>query len=250
MKKHYTKGFFKERNIGALKSAEIIVPIVLDLIHPKSVVDVGCALGEFLYIFKENGVEDILGIDGEWVDKKKILIPENQFLAHNLENPLNVSRKFDLALCLEVAEHLDEKYSGLLIENLTNLSPVVLFSAAIPYQGGTHHINEQWQDYWAKIFEERNYLAIDCIRKKIWDNKEVGVHYRQNILIFAEKNYIENNNNLLKEYEKNNCILSIVHPELYLPKAIRDNYIKKIKNVIPSFIEKFLVKVKNLYFRG
>jgi ribosomal protein L11 methylase PrmA len=65
MKKHYTKGFFKERNIGALKSAEIIVPIVLDLIHPKSVVDVGCALGEFLYIFKENGVEDILGIDGE-----------------------------------------------------------------------------------------------------------------------------------------------------------------------------------------
>ncbi len=189
----YSKEFFKDRNLGALKSAEIIVPIVIDLIHPKSVVDVGCALGEFLYFFKKYGIEDILGIDGEWVDKKSILISKDEFLTHNLKNPLKIDRKFDLALCLEVAEHLPESFSNILIENLTNLSFIILFSAAIPFQGGTHHINEQWQAYWADIFKRRNYLPVDCIRKRVWNKKEVAIHYGQNIILYVEKNYLNNN---------------------------------------------------------
>lgn len=246
----YSKGFFKNRNLGALKSAEIIVPIVIDLIRPKSVVDVGCALGEFLYFFKEYGIENILGIDGEWVDKKSILISKDEFLSHNLKKPLKIERKFDLALCLEVAEHLPEDFSNMLIETLTNLSSVVLFSAAIPFQGGKHHINEQWQEYWAEIFKKRNYLPVDCIRKRIWHKKEVALHYRQNIILYVEKNYLNNDQRLKEEYYGSNNILSIVHPELYLSKAIRSEYILKIKKIIPTFIGKILIKIKNYLFNN
>jgi len=119
-----------------LKSAEIVVPIVLDLIKPKSVVDVGCGRGEWLYVFQRQGISDILGIDGEWVDKNKLLIPKESFLTSTLEHPLRINRTFDLVVSLEIAEHLPEKSAEMFIETLTTLGPVILFPAAIPLQGG------------------------------------------------------------------------------------------------------------------
>lgn len=241
-KTHYTDKFFQER-INSLKSARHIVPLVLELLHPKSVVDVGCGTGEFLYIFRENGVKDIFGIDGEWVNKKKLRIPENLFLSANLENPLKVDRKFDLVVSLEVAEHLPEKSAKTFIETLTNLGPIILFSAAIPFQGGTHHVNEQWPEYWAKLFIEKGYFPIDCIRKKIWGNDEISFWYAQNTLLFAKKDYIKNNDRLRNEYElTSESFLSIVHPKLYLPKAKRYHFFMKL---IPYPIKWMIVKLKN-----
>lgn len=226
-KSPYTDKFFEKRK-GILKSARHIVPLVLEIIEPKSVIDVGCGTGEFLHIFKEHGINNIFGIDGEWLNKKKLLIPEDCFLAANLEKPLKLNIKFDLAISLEVAEHLPKESAKTFIETLTNLSPVVLFSAAIPFQGGTGHVNEQWQEYWAKLFEEKNYCVIDCIRRKIWNNSEVCFWYKQNILLFVENSYLKNEKKLLEKFkEKDNLTLSIVHPELYLSKAKRHFAIKK-----------------------
>ena len=104
MKKIYTNKFFENRR-DSLKSAKHIVPLVLKLVQPKSVVDVGCGTGEFLYVFRKFGIKNILGIDGAWVDKRKLCIPENCFLSANLEKPLKINRKFDLVISLEVAEH-------------------------------------------------------------------------------------------------------------------------------------------------
>ncbi|MDD5749727.1 MAG: methyltransferase domain-containing protein [Patescibacteria group bacterium] len=215
----YTERFFKENSSYSLKSAKVMVPLILKLLHPKSIVDVGCGTGDFLYIFQKNGVKDILGIDGDYVNKKKLLIPKKLFLETNLEKPLNLKRKFDLVISLEVAEHLSEKYAKQFIKTLTNLGSIVLFSAAIPLQGGTHHINEQWPEYWVKIFARRNYLAIDCFRKKIWNNKKVSFWYAQNTLLFVKKDLLQKNLILKKEFELNkNSILSVVHPRLFLFK--------------------------------
>src|SRR6266566_4538069 len=154
----YTRDFFAEvEGPTAVRSAEALVPVVLSLLRPQSVVDVGCGTGEFLSVFASRGIIDILGIDGDYIDRSLLAIPDVQFLPLDITQPISLSRTFDLALCLEVAEHLEAKFADRLIASLVRLAPVILFSAAIPKQGGFHHVNEQWPDYWAAFFEKHGY---------------------------------------------------------------------------------------------
>ena len=90
-----------------------------------------------------------------------------------------------------------------------------------------HHINEQWPEYWAQIFEDRGYITIDCIRKRVWENDNVKWWYAQNILIFTEVDSLKTHPLLKNEYDKNvQNQLSIVHPKLYL------NKVKQCRNLI------------------
>jgi len=179
--------------------------------------DVGCGVGTWLSVFKEHGVRNIYGVDGLWVDKGSLLIPEECFQALNLEEPLPLEIEVDLAISLEVAEHLPVRCAENFIDSLVRLAPVVLFSAAIPFQDGTHHLNEQWPEYWAHFFAERGYAAIDCLRPKIWNNKNIDFWYRQNLLFFIKIAELSNYA-LLRDESNQPCglPLSIVHPERYL----------------------------------
>jgi len=228
MKNKYSKEFFKGMENWSLTSAREVVPIVLSLVNPKSVVDIGCGQGTWLVAFKENGIKNILGIDGKWAEKT-LLIPKEKFLEHNIEKPIKIKEKFDLAVCLEVAEHISEKYAEIIVNSLTDLAPIVLFSAAIPFQKGTNHINLKWQSYWANLFEKNNYVAIDCIRKRVWNNDKVDVDYAQNTILYVEKTHLKKNKILQKEFEKTNHeILSVVHPRKYLYVAKRYNSLIKL----------------------
>ncbi len=150
-------------NISAPKQ---IVPIIIDLVKPKSVVDIGCGLGTFLYVFKENGISDVKGIDGEWVNLKLLekYISIDEFSKENLSDFVDVKRKFDLAICLEVAEHIEECNADNLLKTLTNASDLILFSAAIPLQSGQFHVNEKWPTYWKDKFEQLGYDFFDVVR--------------------------------------------------------------------------------------
>ncbi len=220
----YNKTFYDNQEKGSLNSAKIIVPIVMDIVKPKSVIDVGCGVGTWLSVFKQLGVNDILGLDGEWVDQNRLMIPKSKFKAIDLENPVKINQKFDLAVSLEVAEHISNQHSENFIKYLTDKAPLVLFSAAIPFQGGTNHINEQWQEYWVNIFKKNDYKVIDCIRPQIWEEKTIEWWYTQNILLFIENNYFENNFELKKnlDIKFTTNMYSIVHPRLYL-KQIKDH---------------------------
>ena len=200
------------------ESADEVVPIILKLFQPRSVVDVGCNKGIWLSVFERLGVKEILGVDGEWIEKKDLQISESKFQKYDLTKPLVISKVYDCAICLEVAEHLPRIATEVLIESLVNLSQVVYFSAAIPFQGGEKHVNEQWQSYWAEKFVVHDYVVVDCVRPLIWKNKKVNWWYRQNSMVYIKRSYLKRFPKL-KYFLGNNLVLDVVHPELYLKLA-------------------------------
>lgn len=211
----YTEAFHERLKQGSLRSAREIVPLFLKYIQPRSVVDVGCGLGSWLSVFKDFGIADCLGLDGDYVNTDKLEISLEQFQPFALDTPLKLDRTFDLVVSLEVAEHLPPESARTFIASLTDLGSVVLFSAAIPLQGGTNHVNEQWPSYWAQLFQERDYLAIDCLRKKIWNNEHVEPWYAQNILVFVRRDCIGHYPLLERELKQTNMSeLAMVHPRI------------------------------------
>lgn len=207
-----------------MRSAREIVPLILKFVQPNNVIDLGCGLGIWLSVFKDNGVKNIFGVDGTWIPRNLLQIPKECFMPYDLRKPFQEEKKFDLVISLEVAEHLPRECSGVFIESLTRLGPVIIFSAAIPFQGGTDHVNEQWPDYWARRFNEKDFMAVDCIRKKIWQNDNVFYWYAQNILMYVKRDYLEVHPELREEFEKTNLSqLSIVHPKQYLEIGNRKN---------------------------
>ncbi|MBC9882145.1 class I SAM-dependent methyltransferase [Bradyrhizobium sp. INPA01-394B] len=180
----YNSAFYDGQSAGSNRSARNIVPHVLKVFSPKSVLDVGCGLGTWLSEFAKLGVNDFLGIDGDYVERDKLFIPREKFKAVDLSKRFEVG-EFDVVCCLEVAEHLPFECADILVASLIKSAPVVLFSAAIPDQGGTDHINEQWQSYWAKKFLSYDYKAFDFIRPIVRHNKDVEAWYRQNIVVYC-----------------------------------------------------------------
>jgi SAM-dependent methyltransferase len=231
----YSREFYRTHGGRSKRSAEIIVPLVLALLKPRSVIDVGCGLGTWLSVFEQAGVEDVFGIDGNYVDRSMLQIADERFIPFDLKKPIQIDRQFDLVVSLEVAEHLPKKCAKTFVESLTKLGPVVLFSAAIPFQGGTNHINEQWPDYWASYFKENGYEAIDCFRKKVWQDDNVEWWYAQNILLFSQKDYLASNPLLKEEFETTHpSQLSIVHPRKYLELVWIQLTAQDLANLIPK----------------
>jgi SAM-dependent methyltransferase len=212
--------FSKNLLAGSTRSAAETVPLVLELIQPRSIIDVGCGTGSWLSAFKEAGVEDVLGVDGPWADTAMLTIPPEQFLVFDLRKPFRAQRQFDLVLSLEVAQHLPPDSAETFVGSLTKLGPLILFSAAIPFQGGIGHINEQWPEYWARLFASRGYVVLDCLRRRLWDNAHVEWWFAQNTLLFASRACVESNPLLARERDRT-CAsqLSLVHPRKYLQMA-------------------------------
>lgn len=221
--------YIHKTEIHNTKAPSIIVPKLVDLFSPKNVVDFGCGVGTFLNIFIKEGVIDVLGLDGPWVNKDllKENIPENKFKAVNLEHPLSLDKKYDLAISLEVAEHLDEAKASIMVNNLANASDLIVFSAAIPYQGGQNHINEQWPTYWFNLFSQFGYTVYDILRPIFWHNDDIFFWYKQNMFVLVKKG--SEAESVVKKASESlpNTMFSIVHPELYLIKAKEIEYAQK-----------------------
>ena len=214
----YTTEFFDRHREWSFQSAKQVVPLVTELVQPASVVDVGCGDGTWLQIFMEQGVQDTLGIDGDYVGSASLQIPSNCFVSHDLTKPLlsAVTRTFDLVVSLEVGEHLPADDAEGFVSTLTSLGPIVLFSAAAPNQGGTEHVNEQWPEYWASLFKQHGYVVVDCIRRRIWKDQRVQWWYRQNILLFVRHGHHAKSGALQQEIDnRDDSMLSIIHPDAY-----------------------------------
>ena len=218
----YTKGFYELQRNGATRSAEVIVPLVMQLLAVQSVVDVGCGDGSWLAVFRRLGINETLGMDGEYVERRVLQIPADRFRATDLTKSFALTSTFDLAISLEVGEHLPANCAAAFVEDLTRLAPAILFSAAIPHQGGVDHVNEQWPDKWAALFAKHGFLPVDCIRKRVWRNDAVEWWYAQNTLLFVKPEVLQRNAALKAEYEQSSGELPrLVHPKRYLELAER-----------------------------
>lgn len=184
----YTTNFYDGQADGSERSAAAVAPIVLGLLPPiRSMVDVGCGVGTWAKMFARCGVSEIFGLDGDYVNRLQLRIPQSAFIPWDLSKPIRLDHQCDLCISLEVAEHLPPERAESFVSDLTSLAPFVLFSAAVPGQGGANHLNEQWPDYWVALFAERGYRMLDCIRPRIWNDDGVEYWYRQNTFLFVRE---------------------------------------------------------------
>ena len=202
----YNPSWYAGNKDATGRSAAVIAPYVASLVEPSSILDLGCGTGSWLAAF---GVGDCIGCDGPWVDPGQLEIPPERFLVHDLSQPLRLDRRFDLAVSIEVAEHLPESASATLVESLTAHAPVVLFSAAVPGQPGAGHVNDHWPDYWATLFADRNYAACDVIRLRFWEHPDVRYFHAQNIILYVQRDRLDD-----LEIDET-PVPRLIHPRLY-----------------------------------
>lgn len=217
----YSQEFYVSRHEKTIHSANTILSILLERIPAvHSAVDVGCGVGTWLSVLREKGAKDIQGLDGSWVDKDLLVIPQTCFKQVDLsKSDIELPQRYDLAVSLEVAEHLPTDRAEEFVASLTALSDYVLFSAAIPLQGGTGHVNEQWQHYWVKLFGVMDYVAHDFIRPRIWNDSQIPFWYRQNILLFSNQQNSKDTPLDSVGLDTGSMPLDLVHPDLYLSRA-------------------------------
>jgi SAM-dependent methyltransferase len=211
----YTSEYFALYRPGSRQSAEVILPLVFDYVRPRSVIDFGCGLGAWLAVARAHGVADIRGVDGAWVSAAELEIPASCFVAWDLTKPVKPDRRFDLAICVEVAEHLPRESAKVLVSSLVAAAPVVLFSAAIPGQGGVDHFNEQWPGYWATLFRAFDFVPIDCFRPALWLDERVEASYRQNVLLYVERALLPTLGDQARADPLSDDPMPLVHPRVF-----------------------------------
>lgn len=176
-------------------------------VRPTSLLDVGCGTGYWLAAAIEQGVRDVMGIDGADIPSGRLLFPPDRFRRHDLTTSIDLGRRFDAAICLEVGEHIGIERAPALIDTLTRHADWILFSAACPGQPGQNHVNCQWPEWWQNLFNQRGFACEDSLRWEIWNERRVEPWYRQNIFVARR-----NQNPVGPEPR----IESVIHPDVFM----------------------------------
>jgi SAM-dependent methyltransferase len=214
---HYPKQFYEVRDEGSAASARVVLGLLYKFYRPQSVIDVGCGRGTWLAAAESLGSTTLRGVDGTWAQQSGLASKNIEFECVDFERGFGTGGAYDLCISVEVAEHISAPRSREFVEALCSRSDIVLFSAAIPNQGGTNHINEQWQSYWIRAFAECNYDCFDVFRRAVWEDALVDWWYRQNVFLFIRRNSPKLNASMISELEATQ-IPDVVHPENYQSK--------------------------------
>jgi SAM-dependent methyltransferase len=214
----YDREFYASSLDGSLRSANLVLNVLYEMYTPHSVIDFGCGRGAWLAAAKKLGSKKLKGLDGRWIRPDDLLDPEIEFEVVDFEQVLRGGSRFDLCISVEVAEHISEDRAKPFVDALCRASDIVLFSAAIKFQGGPNHRNEQWQSYWMALFRVNGYACFD-MRRDFWTEADVEVWYRQNVLLFIKEG--TERRQLCRWPILDPRVADVVHPEHYTTKVQR-----------------------------
>ncbi|MBT1072717.1 FkbM family methyltransferase [Pelotalea chapellei] len=223
----YDQDFYNSQIVGSLQSAQVFLYHLFSLWGvPGSAVDVGCGRGTWLATCLDMGVKRAVGVDGDWNSAELMIDPRIEFHRANLEKRLVLSDRFDLAISLEVAEHLQPESSDDFVESLTSLSDVVLFGAAFSGQPGVNHINTRPHSFWAEKFFSRGYVLFDLFRPVFWNDDRIEPCYRQNTFVYVKPAHPLHDALVSRGYvpDCGSLLLDCVHPAIYL--GLLNEYMK------------------------
>jgi hypothetical protein len=213
---------------------------LFDLHMPKSILDIGCGQGAWLSIAERFGVAVLHGLDGPWVRRDTLLSKTMEFTAVNMEEDIPINRRYDLAMSVEVAEHLSSPRASGIVAALCRASDVVMFGAAVVGQGGENHINEQRQSYWAALFDKQGYSCWDVLRPAVWYAAEVAPWYRQNTLVYVNRR----RSDLMQRFSTATMppVLDMIHPEMFERRvaAYRGNMTEPTLRMCLGLIKNYL----------
>lgn len=249
----YSKSFYQRDYLRTQLSAQAVTTLVWQGLSRGSeqlgsVIDIGCGRGVWLDEFSKRGVEQVKGRDGPWVMKANPLVASDNFEPTDLSKPFSENRKYDLAMTLEVAEHLGQGNADAFVASLAGLSDTIMFSAAIGGQGGQHHVNEQPLSYWVAKFASHGFRMIDAIRPHVWSNSDVCWWYRQNIVFFVKES-----SPFLPGLEALRAsappIIDLAHPQGFSEKARLANLFSP-EEYVGLFVDRTRAKLAGLFGRG
>ena len=215
----YSTGYFNESLRGCVEAGRLILGQVLKNYPVRSMLDVGCGIGTWLRAAGELGIKDLAGLDGQYIDLDSVLFDPAVFVATDLSKPFRLERRFDLTVCSEVAEHFTHERAPGFVRDIAATSDVIVFSAAVPFQGGDDHFNEQWPEYWAILFRQNGFVCFDAIRDRIWNDTVAESGYAQNVFLYVKEGH-DLEAKLLR-YRADRRSLSRVHPKIFLTNVTR-----------------------------
>lgn len=215
----YGQDFYNSQILGSLQSAQVYLYHLFSIWGvPGSVADLGCGRGAWLATCRDLGVRRTVGYDGDWNSQEDMLDRDIEFHPVNLEMELPLTETFDLAISLEVAEHLHPESSDAFVGSLTRLSGAVLFGAAFIGQPGANHINNRLHSFWAGKFLARGYLPFDLFRPVFWNDDRVEPCYRQNTFLYVKPGHSLHSALVNRGYTSGTemMLMDCVHPAVYL----------------------------------
>jgi len=241
------KYLYNNSGINSYLDAKEIIPLIVNIIENiKSIVDLGGGLGGWCKALEEYGIKNVICIDHPSIELNKLLIDKEKFIPCDFEKEYPPIIESDLAISIEFAEHISEKHSLKIIDYLTSCSKIILFSAAVPGQGGLGHINEQWPSYWLDRFLDRAYYFLDIIRPHIIGNEKLPLYIRQNLFLIVHKDFI-NRIKISKSFGFSLNDWTLVSNNILEKKGFKN----KIKKMLPGKMRgkvEFLNHLAKLYF--
>lgn len=196
--------YHHEKNSHNQRTPAILLSKMLEGQKVNSLVDVGAGVGTWVAAALEINIPRVRGIDGILVDRDALACPPDLISQVDFRASFDLGERFDVALCLEVAEHLEERNAEVFVSSLVNHADAIFFSAAIPGQNGENHVNCQWPEYWQNLFNRFGYECSDNIRWKLWNCTDSEPWYRQNMMTAVKS----------ERAGQESRISPVIHPEM------------------------------------